>query len=231
MKKIAIITARGGSKRIPRKNIKLFCGKPIIAYSIEAAINSRLFDVVMVSTEDIEIAEIAKKYGATVPFMRSLKTSDDFATTKDVLVEVINKYRELGVKFDSLCCIYPTAALITPEVFQKSFEKFSSNNYDSLIPVVQYSVPIQIALHLGDNDLITMINPQYDDLRTQDMPQTFFDPGQFYWAKIGSEIEKLDLFNKNTGSYIISELIAQDIDNLEDWQIAEFKYRYFNESK
>lgn len=231
MKKIAIITARGGSKRIPRKNIKLFCGKPIIAYSIKAAINSQLFDEVMVSTDDDEIAKIAMELGASVPFMRSSATADDFSTTADVLIEVIAQYAQLGRHFEIICCLYPTAPFITSELLNKSLKKLLENNYDSLFPIVKYNVPIQIALKLNENSFIEMIQPKYATIRTQDIEPTFYDSGQFYWIHNPNFVHSKQILTKNTGAYIIEEIHSHDIDNLTDWEIAEFKYSFLKKKQ
>ena len=149
MSSVAIITARGGSKRIPRKNIKEFCGKPIIAYSIEAALKAELFDEVMVSTDDAEIAEVARKYGAQVPFMRSAKNSDDYATTADVLSEVLEIYEQQGKFFDIMCCIYPTAPFVTSEKLQKAYEAFLEYGRETVVPVVSFSFPPHIPLQFS----------------------------------------------------------------------------------
>ena len=159
MKPFAIITARGGSKRIPRKNIKNFCGKPILAYSIEAALESCLFDEVMVSTDSLEIAEIAKHYGASVPFMRSERTSNDYADTTDVLTEVIEMYAERGVEFDMFCCIYPTAPFITPQKLQESYGMLSEEDVYNVIPMVAFSFPPQRGMQLQGQ----FIEPAYPE--------------------------------------------------------------------
>jgi len=181
MKNLAIIPARGGSKRIPRKNIKPFLGKPIIAYSIEAAINSKLFDEVMVSTDDDEIAEVAKKYGAKVPFMRSVKNSDDYATTADVLFEVLDNYNLK--EFDYACCIYPGAPMITKVTLSEAYDKLISHNFDSVFPIVQFSYPIQRSLKVFDAK-VSMVYPEYLISRSQDLEKRFHDAGQFYWFSI-----------------------------------------------
>ena len=227
MKKIAIIPARGGSKRIPKKNIKNFLGKPIIAYVIESALDSGLFDEVMVSTDSEEIAEIAKKYGAKTPFFRSDKTADDFATTADVLTEVIERYESKGIVFDSACCIYPTAVLITSSQLIQANESFEKWNYDSLISVLKFSYPVQRAL-MEDSGKLRMIWPENKSKRSQDLPPTFHDAGQFYFFKINKFKEKRELFTDNTGYLLLSEYQAQDIDNPDDWQMAELKYKYIN---
>lgn len=224
MKKIAIIPARGGSKRIPKKNIKDFLGKPIIAYSIQAALDSNLFDEVMVSTDDKEIAVIAIKYGAKVPFMRSTKNSDDFATTYDVIEEVINEYKIRGTEFDKICCIYPTAPFIGPEILIKALLKLEEKKFDSVFPVIKYSFPIQRALH-KDNDKLSMLNEENLNIRSQDLEDSFHDSGQFYWCKTKHLLKSKKLLTSNTGCVVISELEAQDIDTKTDWKLAELKYR------
>ena len=181
MGNICIIPARGGSKRIPKKNIKEFLGKPIIAYSINAAINSGLFDVVMVSTDDQEITEIAKKYGATVPFARSTENSDDFATTVDVIEEVIEKYKEFNVKFDNICCLYPCAPFVTSNLLSSAFNQLIKQKFDSVIPIVAYSFPIQRALRLSKGKVL-MIDEKKINFRSQDLDFRYHDAGQFYWC-------------------------------------------------
>ena len=222
--RIAIIPARGGSKRIPRKNIKDFLGKPIIAYSIQAALDSNLFDEVMVSTDDYEIAKIAKQFGAKVPFMRSAKNSNDFASTYDVIEEVINQYKIRGIEFDKICCIYSCAPFIGPEILIKALEKLEDKKFDSVFPVLQYSFPIQRALKRED-DKITMIVEDNLNIRSQDLEESYHDAGQFYWCKTKQLLKSKKLLTSNTGCVVISELEAQDIDTKKDWKLAELKYR------
>ena len=232
MRNIAIITARGGSKRIPRKNIKDFLGKPILSYSIEAALKSNLFEEVMVSTDDDEIAEISKQYGARVPFKRSPQNSDDHATTADVLLEVINWYKDNEQReFDALCCLYPTTPFITPTILKNSLEKMNEGNFDSLFPIVEYPVPIQIALQRNPSGSVHLLNPDYALVRTQDMEHTYYDPGQFYWIKTPPFCaQKKVFFETSTGSFLISHLECQDIDNLNDWALAELKYKLLHQN-
>ncbi|MBQ7933235.1 MAG: pseudaminic acid cytidylyltransferase [Lachnospiraceae bacterium] len=224
MKMLAIITARGGSKRIPRKNIKEFCGKPILAYSIEAATGAGIFDTVMVSTEDEEIAEVAKQYGAEVPFYRSAATADDFATTNDVILEVLEEYEKRGMHFDMACCIYPTAPFITAEKIKSAVEKLMNSDADTLIPVVRFSYPPQRAMIEVEGRLVFEY-PQYLDSRSQDLTPHYHDVGQFY-------VFRTDAFRKNrklmVGNIIpleLSEKEVQDIDNQTDWELAEIKYQ------
>ena len=224
MQSIAIITARGGSKRIPKKNIKDFCGKPIIAYSIEAAIKSGSFDEVMVSTDSEEIADIAKKFGASVPFMRSEKTSSDYATTADVLEEVINEYKRAGKEFDSFCCLYPTAPFVTSERLREAVKQFENSDADSLMSVVQFSFPPQRALLINDGKISYQF-PENASKRSQDLEPIYHDCGQFYICKTSAFIRERTVVTKNTMPFIIPDEEVQDIDNMSDWLIAEAKYR------
>lgn len=224
MKKVAIITARGGSKRIPRKNIKNFCGKPILAYSIEAALDSGMFDTVMVSTDDEEIAEIAKKYGAEVPFYRSEKTSNDFATTNDVLSEVIEEYEKRGEYFDMGCCIYPTAPFVTADRIKEAVQTLSDSAAETLIPVVSFSYPPQRAMVI-ENGRLVFKYPQYIDSRSQDLEKHYHDVGQFYVFKIDAFKKNKKLMLGDILPFEMSEMEVQDIDTQTDWEIAEVKYR------
>lgn len=224
MKKIAIITARGGSKRIPHKNIKEFCGKPILAYSIEAALSSGAFDEVMVSTDDEEIARIAKEYGAKVPFYRSEKTSGDYATTNDVLLEVLEEYEKRGEFFDLGCCIYPTAPFVTSEKINDALEQFLASDADSLIPVVSFSYPPQRAL-IVENGRLVFEYPEYLDARSQDLTPHYHDVGQFYLFRVKNYQKNQKLMVGNILPYVVSEMEVQDIDNQTDWEIAELKYQ------
>lgn len=221
---IAIIPARGGSKRIPRKNIRDFIGKPIIAYSIEAALESGLFDEIMVSTDDSEIAEISKKYGAKVPFMRSEKTSDDYAPLADVVAEVLNEYGNIGRFFDSFCCILSTAPFISPSRLVEAYTKLIGNDFDSVLPVLRYSYPIQRSLKMV-NGIVTMVYPEFRNIRSQDIEPRFHDSGQFYWMKTLPFYEQKTLFSARCGAVELQEKEVQDIDSEEDWGIAEIKYR------
>lgn len=225
MKKIAIIPARGGSKRIPRKNIKDFLGKPIIAYSIEAALKSNLFDEIMVSTDDEEIAEIARKYGASIPFMRSKLNSNDFATTADVLKEVLNEYKKLEKEFDYLCCIYPTAPFITSRKLQDTSDLMIQKNAEGVIPVVKFSYPIQRAFRITEENKLEYIWPENINKRSQDLELAYHDAGQFYWLKTKSFLLNRSLICGGSIPFIIDEVSAQDIDCEEDFKIAKLKYK------
>lgn len=224
MKKVAIITARGGSKRIPRKNIKEFCGKPILAYSIEAAIQSGSFDKVMVSTDDQEIAEIAKQYGAEVPFYRSEKTANDYATTNDVLLEVLEEFEKRGEHYDLGCCIYPTAPFVTAQKLQGAVDQLLGSDADTLIPVVSFSYPPQRAMIVKEGRLVFEY-PQYLDSRSQDLEPHYHDVGQFYVFRTAAFMKNKKLMVGNILPLVVSEMEVQDIDNQTDWEIAEMKYR------
>lgn len=223
-KKLAIITARGGSKRIPRKNIKEFCGKPILAYSIEAAVSSGIFDTVMVSTDDEEIAGIAKQYGAEVPFYRSAETANDYATTNDVLLEVLAEYEKRGQQFDMAVCIYPTAPFVTAQKLTMAVEQLSESDADTLIPVVAFSYPPQRAMIVEEGRLVFEY-PQYLDSRSQDLVPHYHDVGQFYVFRTEAFKQNRKLMVGNILPLVVSELEVQDIDNQTDWEIAEMKYR------
>lgn len=226
MRTVAIITARGGSKRIPGKNIKEFCGKPILAYSIEAAIQSGIFDTVMVSTDDEKIAQIAKEYGAEVPFYRSERTAGDFATTNDVLLEVLEEYEKRGAHYDLGCCIYPTAPFVTADKLKCAVDTLLSSDADTLIPVVAFSYPPQRAMIVKDGRLVFEY-PQYLDSRSQDLEPHYHDVGQFYIFKTDAFKVNRKLMVGNILPMVVSEMEVQDIDNQTDWEIAEIKYRKY----
>lgn len=222
-KNLAVITARGGSKRIPRKNIKDFLGKPIIYYSIKAALTSRMFETVMVSTDDEEIAAISKEWGAEVPFLRSAETSSDLASTEDVVKEVILEYQKRGKIFDCICCIYPTAPFVTGEKIRKAMDILLSSDADSIIPMVKFSYPPQRSLILR-NGKVAMKYPEYLKTRSQDLEAWYHDCGQFYCVKTPAFLKCGEILTDNALPFFISELEMQDIDTEEDWKIAEIKY-------
>ena len=223
MKTICIIPARSGSKRIPRKNIKGFLGKPIMAYSIEAALKSGLFDEVMVSTDDNEFADVARKYGANVPFLRSEATANDYAGTEDVIFEVLGRYEELGKSYDIVCCLYSTAPFVTADRLKESFALLGEN-VDASFTMVQYSYPVQRSLKINKEGYMEMNFPQYFDARSQDLDPIYHDAGQFYFAKVNAFKEEKRLWCKRTVPLVLSELEVQDLDTLTDWQLAEMKF-------
>lgn len=225
---IAIITARGGSKRIPHKNIRDFCGKPIIEYSIRAALDAQVFDTVMVSTDDERIALIAKNAGAEVPFMRSEKTANDYATTTDVLLEVIEQYDKMGIKFENACCIYPTAPFVSAVKLKNAMAMLQKDNRHSVMPVTAYSFPPLRGMVIKD-DKLEYKWPEYAMTRSQDLEEIYHDCGQFYAFQVASFIRERKLVTDNTAGIVISELEVQDIDNEVDWELAEMKYRLLKE--
>jgi len=226
-KNIAIITARGGSKRIPRKNIKDFLGKPIIYYSIKAALESKIFETVMVSTDDEEIAGICVKYGAEIPFLRSAETSNDQATTEDVIKEVILEYQNRGRIFDCICCFYPTAPFVTGETIRKAMDALWSSSADSIIPIVKFSYPPQRSFVLR-NGKLTMKYSEFLETRSQDLEEWYHDCGQFYCVKTPAFLKHGEILTDNTIPFLISELEVQDIDTEEDWKLAEMKYMFLH---
>lgn len=227
IKCLAIIPARGGSKRIPRKNIRNFAGQPIIGYSINAAVDSRCFDEVMVSTDDSEIAKIAKSFGAHTPFFRSKETSGDDATTVSVLEEAIGEYKKLGREFDYICCVYPTAPFITKERLKLAKKSIIDKKAEGVIVVMRSSHPIQKALKLS-NGRVSMFWPKNYNIRSQDLEPSYFDSNQFYFLKTRSFLKQKTLYPRFTVALETSELEAQDINNEADWKIAEAKFKFLN---
>lgn len=228
MKNIAIIPARGGSKRIQKKNIKNFLGKPIIAYSIDTAINSRLFEEVMVSTDDEEIAKISMSCGAKIPFFRSDENADDYATLSDVILEVLSEYSKKTVKFDNVCCILPTAPLITVKRITEAYEILSGDQFTSVIPIVKHSSPIYRALIMDDKKYLALNWPEHLKDRSQDLPVTYHDSGSFYWIRSNVFQTEKTLFTRDGTGIVLEDMEAQDLDNEMDWRIAEIKYKVLN---
>ena len=224
MSMIAIITARGGSKRIPKKNIKEFMGKPMLAYAIEAAKEAGIFDEIMVSTDSEEIAEVARKYGVNVPFMRSEKTSNDFSTTFDVLEEVVNEYNKLGKFFDELCCIYPCVPFLTSKSLRESYKAMNEAKSDALQPVCRYPAPVEWAMKI-EKGLLIPNDREAQKIRSQDLTPKYFDVGMFYFCKTDVMLSEKTLVPLKTSAYIIDESECQDIDTPYDWKLAEMKYK------
>lgn len=222
MSNLAIIPARVGSKRIPLKNIREFLGKPIIAYSIEIALECGLFDEIMVSTDNKEIADISIEYGASVPFLRSKKNSDDFASTADVLVEVIEEYKSRGKDFKTGCCIYATNPLLNKEKLSEAYELLKLSDYDTVFPISEFSYPILRSFHI-EGDQVKMNWPEYQRARSQDLNKSYHDAGQFYWFQVSRFLSNRELFTSNSGAIVLSELEVQDIDTELDWKLAEIK--------
>ena len=221
---LAVITARGGSKRIPGKNIKEFCGKPMIGYSIEAANRSGIFDEVMVSTDSDEIRRIAEACGAKVPFMRSPATSGDMAATHEVVTEVLQEYKKTGREFEYVCCIYPTAPFITAEKLLKSKELLEKTQADSVIPVVAFSFPPQRCFVIREGR-ISWKQPENRFVRSQDLETLYHDCGQYYFMRVNSLLEQQSFVMEHTIPVVTDEMEAQDIDRDGNWKLAELKYR------
>lgn len=228
-KNLAIITARGGSKRIPRKNIKSFCDKPILFYSIEAAKEANVFDEIMVSTDDEEIAALARSCGAKVPFLRSAATANDFASTDDVIMEVLNTYRERGEYFDAFCCIYPTAPFLTGERLRNAMELLKEA--DSVMPVVAFSYPPQRGLVINKSGYVERQFPEYATARSQDLQKIYHDCGQFYACRSKAFLAAGTTDVEHLLPLVMSEMEVQDIDTEEDWALAELKYRMLHRSE
>ena len=225
---ICIIPARGGSKRIPRKNIKNFCGQPIISWSIETALNCKFFSRVIVSTDDKEIAKISQRYGAEVPFMRSESLSDDYTGTVPVIKNAINLLEMNNEKVNFVCCLYPTAPFIEVSYLEEGLNKLIENNASYSISMTSFSYPIQRSFKLTKDNRIKMFFPENLNKRSQDLEQCFHDAGQFYWGKRSAWLEEEKILDQKTVPIYIPRYKVQDIDNEEDWIQAErifSKYR------
>lgn len=227
---LAVITARGGSKRIPKKNIKEFCGKPIIQYSIEAAVQSEVFDEIMVSTGSPEIKEVAVKCGGKVPFMRSEVTSGDMAMTHEVVLEVLEEYKKRGCEFEYVCCIYPTAPFITAEKLKKGKDLLVSTGADGVVPVVAFSFPPQRCFVIREGT-VQFKWPEHRLTRSQDLEKLYHDCGQYYFVKVKPFLQTGNLIMEHTVPVIADEMEVQDIDNDEDWKMAELKYKMMMEKE
>ena len=227
MAKVCIIPARGGSKRIPGKNIRGFAGKPIIAYSIEVALRSKLFDEVMVSTDDESIAAIARQYGAQVPFLRSRENSGDISTTADVLAEVLARYDAINQPFQYACCIYPTAPFVSEKDIASGFEKLVAEKRHSVFAVVAYDYPIWRSLKPTEDGRVEMFWPEYRNARSQDLQQAYHDAGQWYWLDCATFLNDKKIYSENSSSVILNPLFVQDIDDEIDWKLAELKFKFY----
>ncbi len=223
---VAIIPARGGSKRIPRKNIKMFHGKPLIAYSIEIALESKLFDKIIVSTDDKEIANIARKYGAEVPFIRDDNLSDDYSSSMDVFDDAVSKLD--GVDF--ACMIYATAPLLQAQYLQKGFEKLKASDAINAFSVTSMPFPIQRTFKINNERRCEMFTPEHFLTRSQDLEEAYQDAGQFYWKRVGGKSEEI-MFGKDSIPIVLPRHLVQDIDTLEDWQRAELMYQILHAKK
>jgi len=222
--KVAIIPARGGSKRIPKKNIKNFVGKPMIAYSIEAAIQSKIFDKVVVSTDDYEIAKISQEYGAEVPFMRPTELSDDFSGTHEVIGHAVQFLINSGVNVTCACCIYATAPLIQLQDLREAFQLFRQGKWDSVFAATEFSYPIFRSFQLDKNNGLEMFFPEHYKSRSQDLPTAIHDAGQFYWANAKTWMGEPKGFSSSSTVILLPSWRVQDIDTLDDWKRAEIIY-------
>ncbi|WP_165312545.1 pseudaminic acid cytidylyltransferase [Vibrio ziniensis] len=229
MKILFIIPARGGSKRIPKKNIKDFLGREIISYPIEAALSSSYCTKLIVSTDSTEIANVAKKYGAEVPFLRSEKNADDYATTYDVVEEVCHSLDNI-TEYDYICCIYPTSVFVTNELLDQAISIVENRNLDGAVSVLEYSHPIQRALRIDESGYVKSITPEFYNCRSQDLEPTYHDAGQFYIFRLNLAMKQKKLIAGNIVPIVIKPTHAQDVDTVDDWNMAEIKYKqYFYE--
>ena len=230
MRAVAVIPARGGSKRIPRKNVRSFLGKPIIAYSIDAARRSGVFDEIMVSTDDKEIAEISKGLGASVPFMRSAETSDDFAGQAEVMLEVLSMYAQGGLRFDLLCCLSATAPFVNPERFREASRLLvNDQSLESVTLVAPFSYPIQRALRIQE-ERMSMIWPENYPKRSQDLEPAYHDCGLFDFVRVESFLKQERLYCENAQGIVLDDSECQDIDTELDFRLAELKYQLLHQN-
>lgn len=223
--KLAIIPARGGSKRIPRKNIKLFCAKPMIAWSIEAALQSGCFDQVIVSTDDAGIAEVARRYGATVPFMRPSELSDDHTGTIPVIRHAIEWVNAQGQSVEQACCLYATAPFVSADDIRRGFDTLIGTDSDYAFSVTSYAFPIQRAIRLNAEGRVEMFNPEHFNTRSQDLEEAFHDAGQFYWGKADAWLQGRMIFSPGSIPVRLPPHRVQDIDTPEDWVRAEWLFK------
>jgi len=222
--RIALIPARGGSKRIPRKNIKPFCGQPIIGFSIQAALASGCFDRVIVSTDDNEIADVARKLGADVPFMRPAKLSDDYATTMDVIRHALEWYESRNEQVEAICCLYATAPFVTGDDLCKGYDVFEDSKASFVFSAAAYAFPIQRAFYLGAEDSVNMFQAEHLTTRSQDLTEAYHDAGQFYWCRREAIANDEPIFGPQSRAVILDRSRVQDIDTPEDWAFAQALY-------
>ena len=228
--KLAIIPARGGSKRIPRKNIKLFCGKPMIAWSIEAALASGCFDRVIVSTDDAEIADVARAHGAEVPFMRPPELSDDHTGTIPVVAHAVGWIGQHVGPVEFACCLYATAPFVLAQDLRQGLEVLQHSGAQYAFTVTNFAAPIQRAIRIRADERVEMLNPEYFNTRSQDLEEVFHDAGQFYWGLSNAWLNHLKIFGHDSVPVKLPRERVQDIDNVEDWTVAELKFRLMSEN-
>lgn len=225
--RLAVIPARGGSKRIPRKNIKMFCGKPMIAWSIEAALQSGCFDKVIVSTDDDEIAEVARQYGASVPFMRPVELSDDYTGTIPVIQQAIEWCRADGFDAHQVCCLYATAPFVRPEDLHRGLDTLEQTGSHYAFSVTSYAFPIQRAIRLTGAGRVEMFNAEHFNTRSQELEESYHDAGQFYWGLASAWLQGGMIFSPESSAVMLPRHRVQDIDTPEDWVRAEWLYKAF----
>ncbi|AXE61684.1 pseudaminic acid cytidylyltransferase [Candidatus Thioglobus sp. NP1] len=228
---ICVIPARAGSRRIPRKNIKEFNGKPIIAYSIEAALKSNCFSQVIVSTDDDEITEVAKKYGAHVPFVRPDELSNDYVGTIPVIKHTIEWMEDNNNYIENVCCLYATAPFIQSKIISKAYQQLKNSSADYCFSVTSFAFPIQRAIRIVQDNKVDMFYPEHFNSRSQDLEEAFHDAGQFYWGKAQAFKAELPLFSEVATPYVLPRYLVQDIDTMEDWKRAEAMYRVLQETE
>ena len=227
---VAIIPARGGSKRIPRKNIKDFFGKPLIAYSIQTALESNLFEKVIVTTDDEEISNIAKEYGAVVPFLRPKELANDFTATQPVIDNVLEYLKDSGEEYEYYCTIYATAPLLQSKYLIEGLEKLKNSDAINAFSATSMPFPIQRTFKIDNNERCEMFFPEHYMSRSQDLEEAYQDAGQFYWTKLNEKSDEI-MFGKDSIAIVLPRHLVQDIDTLEDWQRAEIMYRVLEEQK
>jgi len=223
--KLCIIPARGGSKRIPHKNIKVFSGKPMISYSIDAALKSKCFDKVIVSTDDKEIADIAIEYGAEIPFIRPEELANDFTGTLPVIKHAIEWFDENDAAPNEVCCLYATAPLVKAQVLQKAYQQLQNTQADYCFSVTSFPSPIQRAIKVTQENRVEMFQSEHLNTRSQDLAEAYHDAGQFYWGKASAFKAMLPLFSESASPYLLPNYLVQDIDTLEDWKRVELMYQ------
>jgi N-acylneuraminate cytidylyltransferase len=228
--KLCIIPARGGSKRIPRKNIKNFLGKPIIAYSIKAALKSGCFDRIIVSTDDEEIAEVARKYGAETPFLRPQGLANDYAGTIPVIKQAVEWFEENDVAPQMVCCLYATAPFVTPEILKNAFQQLQDSQADYCFSVTPFASPIQRALKITRTNRLEMFHPENFNKRSQDLEESYHDAGQFYWGTPEAFKQKTPIFSESASPFVLPRYLVQDMDTPEDWIRAELMYKARNQT-
>lgn len=228
--RLAVIPARGGSKRIPRKNIRPFGGKPMIAWSIEAALQSGCFDQVVVSTDDAEIADVARAHGAAVPFMRPAELSDDHTGTIPVIRHAIEWFKRQGAAPEKVCCIYATAPFVRAEDIRKGLEILGTTDCEYAFSVTSYAFPIQRALRLTAAGRVGMFHPEHFNTRSQDLEEAYHDAGQFYWGKSSAWHAGKPIFSPAAAPVILPRHRVQDIDTPEDWERAEWMFKAMREA-